>query len=71
MNTCIELIKDLFYKLRMMGVTAGGTSIFFGENMSVVNGVSIRESNILNHQVGICYHTGSEVSVAGIWKVVS
>ena len=39
--------------------------------MSVVNGVSIPESNLLNNHLGICYHAVREKSAAGIWKVDS
>ena len=37
--------------------------------MSVVNGVSILESNIPKKQLGIRYHAVREASAAGIWKL--
>ena len=43
MKTCLELIKELRNKLRMMGETIYGPYIFRGDNKSVVNCESILE----------------------------
>ena len=39
--------------------------------MSVVNGVSIPESNPLKNHLGVCYHAVGEKSAAGFCKVDS
>ena len=38
MHTCLELVKELHYKLRMMRVPINGPTISLGDNMSAVNG---------------------------------
>ena len=69
MRTCLGLVKDLRYKLRMMGVPIAGPAIVFGDNKSVVQGASIPESKLSKKHLGICYHAAREASAAGIWKV--
>ena len=69
LRTCLELIKSLRYKLRMMGVPLAGPAIVFGDNKSVVSGASIPEHKLSKKHLGICYHAVREASAAGIWKV--
>lgn len=69
MRTALELIKDLRYKLRMMGVPLSGPALMFGDNKSVVNGASIPEAKLNKKHLGICYHAVREASAAGVWKV--
>ena len=41
MRTCLYLVNELRYKLRMMGVPVDGTVIVLRGEMSVLNGASI------------------------------
>ena len=41
MRTCIELVKELHYQLRIMVEPINGLEIVFRGNMNVVNGASI------------------------------
>ena len=50
-------------------VPIGGHTIFFGDNVSVVNGASILESNLLKNHLGICYHAVREAYADGTCKV--
>ena len=68
-RTFIELVKKLSYKLRMMGVHTNWPEIVFGDNINIVNGMSILEFNISKNQLGICYLDVREASSAGIRKV--
>ena len=69
LRTLLGLVKDLRYKLRMLGVPLAGPAIVFGDNKSVVNGASIPEAKLSKKHLGICYHAIREASAAGIWKV--
>ena len=69
MRSCLGLVKDLRYKLRMMGVPLAGPAVIFGDNKSVVQGASVPECKISKKHLGICYHAVREASAAGIWKV--
>ena len=69
LRTCLELVKALRYKLRMLGVPLSGPTLIFGDNQSVVNGASIPECKINKKHLGICYHAVREASAAGIWRV--
>lgn len=53
----------------MMGLLILGPALVFGDNRSIVNGVSIPESKIQKKHLGICYHAIRKVLAAGIWKV--
>ena len=46
MRTCLGIVKDLRYKLRMMGVPIAGPAIVFGDNKSVVQAASVPESKL-------------------------
>ena len=38
MRTCLELVKELCYKMRIMGVPIDGPAILFEKNKILVNG---------------------------------
>ena len=69
LRTLLGLVKDLRYKLRMLGVPLAGPAVVFGDNKSVVNGASIPEAKLSKKHLGICYHAVREASAAGVWKV--
>ena len=55
--------------MKMMGLTIDGLVIVSGDNISVVNGLSIPESKLLNKNSGIFYHAIIEAYASEIWKV--
>lgn len=69
MRTCLEFIKDLRYKLRMMGVPIDGPAVVWCDNKTVVNGASVPEAKLSKKHLGICYHAVREASAAKIWQV--
>ena len=69
LRTCLELTKELRYKLRMLGVPLAGPAVVWGDNKSVVNGASIPTNKLNKKHLGICYHAVREASAAGIWTV--
>ena len=69
MRTCLEFIKDLRYKLRMMGVPIDGPAAVWCDNKTVVNGASIPEAKLSKKHLGICYHAVREAAAAKIWQV--
>jgi len=69
MRTCMEFVKELRYKLRMMGVPLTGPAVCWCDNQSVANGASIPEHKLNKKHLGICYHAVREASAAKIWEV--
>ena len=69
LRTCLELVKALRYKLRMMGVPILGPAHVWGENKGVVNSASIPETSITKKHLGIFSHAVREASSQVIWKV--
>ena len=69
MRTCLEFIKDLRYKLRMLGVPIDGPAVVWCDNQTVVNGASVPEAKLSKKHLGICYHAVREASAAKIWQV--
>ena len=69
MRTCLEFVKDLRYKLRMMGVPLDGPAVVWCDNKSVANGASMPEAKLNKKHLGICYHAVREASAAKIWMV--
>eukprot|EP00804_Cyclotella_cryptica_P022283 CCRYP_018121-RA/>CCRYP_018121-RA protein AED:0.43 eAED:0.43 QI:0/-1/0/1/-1/0/1/0/103 len=58
----IENLRDICYKLCMMGVPVKGPSYVYGDNMSVVTNVSKPELTLSN---SICYHAVREALAMG------
>ena len=69
MRSCLEFIKDVRYKLRMMGVPLDGPAVVWCDNKSVANGASVPEAKLNKKHLGICYHAVREASAAGLWMV--
>ncbi len=69
MRTCLEFVKDLRYKLRMLGVPIYGPAVVWCDNQTVVNGASVPEAKLSKKHLGICYHAVREASAAKIWQV--
>ena len=68
-HTYLELVKELQYKLCMLGVPLAGPAIVWGDNKSVVKGASIQTNKLNKKHLGICHHAIHEASAAGIWMV--
>ena len=69
LRTCLEFIKALRYKLRMMGVPLEGPAVVWCDNQSVAKGASVPEVRLNKKHLGICYHAVREASAAGIWMI--
>jgi len=69
LRTCLELIKELRYKLRMMGVPLDGPAVVWCDNQSVAKGAAVPEAKLNKKHLGICYHAVREASAAKIWQV--
>ena len=68
-KTSAEMIRGLRYKLRMFGITMGGTTNVFCDNQSVCNN-SQRNYFILNKKhISICYHIARELCTAEVMRV--
>ena len=61
----IDALRDLRYKLKMMGIPTLGPSHIYGDNMSIVYNTSRQESVLRKKSNLVCYHTVHEsVSVS-------
>jgi hypothetical protein len=65
MKSGIETTRGLRYKLRMMGVTIGGPTYVYGDNMSVVHNNQRPESVLKKKSNAICYHAVRESAAMG------
>ncbi|KAL7504486.1 LOW QUALITY PROTEIN: hypothetical protein ACHAXN_002117 [Cyclotella atomus] len=62
---CIENLRGIRYKLRMLGVPIGGATRIFGDNMSIVTNSSKPESTLKKKSNSVCYHAVREAVVMG------
>ena len=65
MKQGIDALRDLRYKLRMMGIPIFGPSYIYGDNMSVVHNTSRPESVLRNKSNSVCYHALHESVAIG------
>ena len=63
-----ELIMELRYTLRMMGVPIDGPALMLGDNMSVVLNTSVPSSVLKKKHLAIGYHRVREAIACGILK---
>ena len=49
-------MREIRYKLRMMGIPITGSSMIYGDNMSVINNTQRPESQLKKKSLSICYH---------------
>jgi regulator of RNase E activity RraA len=61
----IENLRDICYKLCMMGVPIKGPSYVYGDNMSVVTNVSRPELTLRKKSNSICYSAVREAIAMG------
>jgi len=65
MKHCVEELRALRYKLRMMGVPLEGATFVFGDNMSVITNTSKPVSTLKKKSNSICYHAVREAVAMG------
>ena len=61
----METLRELWYKLRMMGVSLSGPSFMYGDNMSVIHNTQRPESMLRKKSNSICYHAVRESVAMG------
>ena len=65
MKQGIYALRDLRYKLRMMGVPLSNPSFIYGDNISVVHNTSRSESVLRKKSNSVCYCTVCESVTMG------
>ena len=65
MNTGIEALRGIRYKLRMMGVPLTGLTYVYGDNMSVIYNTSRPEFTLKKKSNYICYNAVREAVASG------
>jgi hypothetical protein len=65
MKNGIETCRGLHYKLRMRGVTLGGPTYVYGDNMSVVHNTQRSESVLKKKSNSICYRAVCKSAAMG------
>ena len=63
-----ELILELRYTLRMLGVPLDGLALMLGDNMSVVLKTTVPSSVLKKKHLGISYHRAREAIAATILR---
>ncbi len=62
----VELIMEIRYMLRMLGVPIDGPSLLLGDNMSVILNTTLPSSKLTKKHQAIAYHRVRECIAAGI-----
>jgi hypothetical protein len=62
----VDMIVEVRYKLRMLGVPISGSSLLLGDNMSVVLNTTIPGSPLKKKHLGCAYNRVREAIAAGI-----
>ena len=65
MNTGVEALRGIRYKLRMMGVPLTGPTYVYGDNMSVIYNTSRPELTLKKKSNPFCYHAVCEAVASG------
>ena len=60
MNTAVEHVEVLCYKLRMFGIPKEGPTNVFCDNEAVFKNTSIPDSTLKKKHTSICYHQAKE-----------
>jgi hypothetical protein len=66
MKTCMEELIALRYMLRCLGVKVEHASLVCGDNMGVIQNVTLKDSLLKKKHVAISYHKSRECVAAGI-----
>ena len=65
-----ELILEIRFMLRSLGVALDGPTLMLGDNMSVVLNTSVPSSVLKKKHNAIAYHRVCEAQAAGIVRIV-
>ena len=68
MKSCVEYLRGLRYKLRMMGIPVEGPSYVFGDNQSVLANATIPDSVLKKKNLSCAYHVICEGVAADEWR---
>ena len=68
MKQCVEYIRGLRYKLRMMGISIIGPTYVYGDNQSVLANTTIPHSNLKKKSNSIAYHFVREGCARDEWR---
>ena len=66
----VDLAVELRYNLRMLGAKVKGTTVLFGDNISMVTNTSLPHSTLKKRQSANNYHRVREAVAAGIVSIV-
>jgi len=65
-----ELILEVRYKLRMMGVPIDGPALLLGDNLSVILSTTVPSATLKKKHQAICYHRIRECIAAKVLRFV-
>ena len=65
----VEQVRDIRYKLRMLGVPVLDASVLIGYNQTIITSRSIPSSNLKKKHDSIAYHRIRETVAVGIVKL--
>ena len=68
MKQCVEYIRGLRYRLRMMGISIIGPTYVYGDNQSVLANTTIPHSNLKKKSNSIAYHFVREGCARDEWR---
>ena len=68
MKLCVEYVRGLRYKLRMMGIACEECAYVYGDNQSVLANTSIPESALKKKSQSIAYHFVREGVARDEWR---
>lgn len=69
LQTAVEMIEGLRYKLRMMGIKVDGSTNVYCDNESVVKNSMQQESMLKKKHNAISYHQVQEAQAVGIVRI--
>ena len=69
MKHCLEYLRGLQYKLRMMGIPCVGNAYVYGDNQSVLYNGSLPESTLKKKSNSIAYHFVREGCARDEWRL--
>ena len=67
MKQCCEYLRDLRYKLRMMGISVDAPAYIFGDNKSVLANTSIPHSTLQKKSSSVAFHFVREGVAKSEW----
>ena len=68
MKQCVEYLRGLRYKLRMMGIPVDLPSFVFGDNQSVLYNTTLPDSTLKKKSLSIAYHFVREGACKDEWR---